>query len=214
MMEQQVILDDLHGYWDGLRGRRIAPRRSDLDPNLFGAALEHIFFLESPPDGPMRIRLAGTRLSEIMGMEARGMPARAMFAPRDQGRADAMLAEVLDHPANIDVTMSVRALDGRVWKAGMLLRPLADDFGSLTRVLGCLVTEAPRSETELSLQIGAIRIDTLRETPVAPHASGFAEAQAPFVGPHLRAMPEGRGKPEGVRQPISRAHLRIVSSRD
>ena len=218
MTNKKAVLDDLARYWDELRGHRMAPRRTDLNPSRFGAALEHMFILETVAGGPLRIRLAGTRLCDLMGMEPRGMPARAIFAERDQMRADDLLHEVVSHPAKIDIGLSVTALGGQIYEGGMILRPMTDDFGDITRVLGCLATDAPRHETELGLTIGTIRVDTLREgqMPKRGHAPamGFAEEQAPFDGPHLRSVSAGGGRTRPERKPLSRSHLRIVSSRD
>ena len=210
-MSRQIILNDLTAYWDELRGHRLAPRRSDLNPSRFGAALEHMFILEVVEGGPLRIRLAGTRLCDVMGMEARGMPARAIFAEGDQMRADNLFTEVVSHPACIDISLTATGEGGVEYAGGMILRPLADDFGEITRVLGCLVIEAPRFETDLALTLGSVRIDTLREAGTTPAIAGFAEGQATFDGPRLQSV-QGGNRP--VRQPLSRAHLRVVSSND
>lgn len=219
-MDRKVILRDLSRYWDELRGAGLAPRRSDLNPARFNNALEHMFILEVTAVGPLRIRLAGTRICDMLGIEPRGMPARAIFAPQDQHRADDLLSEVVLHPARIDLHLTGIGKDGTQYEGNMILRPLTDDFGDLTRVLGCMVIDTPRFETGVTIHIGAVKIDTLRDSsphrrhiPAQPLA-GFAEEQAPFDGPHLRSV-DGIGRTRGEpRQSLSRDHLRVVSSKD
>lgn len=212
-MDRQVILNDLSTYWDELRGHRVAPRRSDLNPNRFGAALEHMFILETSQDGPLRIRLAGTRLCDMMGMEPRGMPARAIFLLADQQHADNLLNEVVRNPALIDITLNATSESGAVYEGGMMLRPLCDDFGTVTRVLGCIVMDAPQFEVNLDIGISSASVDTLGEPARSMEPAGFAEEQTPFEGPHIRSVPQTGTVTRPTRQPLSRDHLRIVSSR-
>ena len=210
-MNRQDILGDLSEYWEEVRGNRLPPRRSDLNPNRFGAALEHMFILETVEDGPLRIRLAGSRLCDMMGMEARGMPARAMFAIPDQMRADDLFSEVVRHPACIDMDLTGLSGEAAQYQGSMMLRPLFDDLGAITRVLGCLVIDAPRYETDIAITIDTVLIHTLRQKPKSAAPAGFAEAQAAFAGPHLRSV---SGSARAPRQPLSRSHLRVVSSND
>ena len=50
------------------------PRRAEIDPRGIENALEYAFILERIAPGMARIRLAGIHLSDLMGMEVRGMP--------------------------------------------------------------------------------------------------------------------------------------------
>ncbi|WP_316014200.1 PAS domain-containing protein [Roseobacter sp. HKCCA0434] len=214
-VRRQEILDDLAIYWEELRAGRLAPRRSDIDPGRFGPALEHMFIVETVAGGPMRLRLAGAQLCDVLGMEARGMPAHTLFTEAARGRADDLLAEVLEHPACIDLALIAQGEDEARIEGGMMLRPLADDFGGLTRILGCLVMDAAPFSGPLQMEIETIRIDTLSERRRRHQPMhGFAEAQASFSGPHLRSVNGGSPRGADERAPISRAHLRVVSSRD
>ncbi len=205
----QNIIDSLGSYWERLRGDRLAPRRSEIDPRAFEDALEHMFILEDAANAPIRIRLGGTRLCDMMGMEVRGLPARALFNEVDRARSEELMREVIDRPARVDLQLTAGGRDTADVPARMILRPLCDDFGDVTRILGCLVVETERFGLETQLAIGAIRLDTLRErVPVGHPVPGFAQEQAAFEMPHLKPI-EG-GKAATARRPLSRAHLRVV----
>jgi hypothetical protein len=73
-------------HWDALRGHRIVPPRLALDPAELRPVLHQCAILENPRPGTVRIRLAGARISAFMGMEARGLPLRALFDLADRGR--------------------------------------------------------------------------------------------------------------------------------
>ena len=67
------MLSSLKTYWDRLRAGRIAPYRAEIDPRQFESALENMFIIEKLAPDNMRIRLAGMKICEMMGMEVRGM---------------------------------------------------------------------------------------------------------------------------------------------
>jgi len=73
------ILESLKSYWENLRAGRVAPYRSEIDPREFKHALENMFILEIVGDKNIRVRLAGMKMCEMMGMEVRGMSPRPMF---------------------------------------------------------------------------------------------------------------------------------------
>ena len=51
----------LFAYWDGLRGDRAAPERSQIEPGQIRHILADTFILAIEPDGQAEFRLAGTR---------------------------------------------------------------------------------------------------------------------------------------------------------
>src|SRR4051794_37663355 len=61
----------LYAYWDGARGERAAPERSEIEPG----AIRHILadtFIQIGAHGAAEFRLAGTRLCAPFGRELRG----------------------------------------------------------------------------------------------------------------------------------------------
>ncbi len=134
-------LTELEEYWRDLKGERLLPARSEVDPRRIENALEYAFVLERIAPGMARFRLAGMHLNELMGMEVRGMPLTTFFAPEARKRVSAALEQVFDAPAVARLSLSGETGIGRPsMEARMLLLPLKSDFGDVSRAIGCLST--------------------------------------------------------------------------
>jgi hypothetical protein len=71
----QALLD----YWIEKRGNRRCPDKSDIDPTEIGPLLPHLLLLDAvPPGGAFRYRLAGTRVTQMVGREVRGLTQREL----------------------------------------------------------------------------------------------------------------------------------------
>ncbi|MCB1405306.1 MAG: PAS domain-containing protein [Rhodobacteraceae bacterium] len=137
----------VQSYWDGLRGRRTAPARAEIDPRPLAEALDVLFVAELVAPGVARLRLCGQHFSDLLGMEPRGMPLSVFFAPAARGDLAAALAQVAQ---GVRATLPVRSDKalGRPGVDGMLaLMPLADQQGAITRILGVLETHGQIGRT-------------------------------------------------------------------
>ena len=130
----------VQAYWDRLRAGRAMPHRSEVDPREIGGALESTFIAEVVAPGVARMRVAGMHLSDLLGMEARGMPLSIYMT----GEARAELAQAIRQvmqgaraqlPLRSDPGLGKPALDGL-----LVLMPLRDRAGQPTRILGVLET--------------------------------------------------------------------------
>lgn len=212
------MLSNLRTYWESLRKGRIAPYRAELDPRKFEDALEHMFILEQLNPSQLRVRLAGMALCEMMGMEVRGMPPEAFMDAANRAAFTAHINSVLSTPAVVELEVLGRGKDGQETRGKMLLMPLRSDFGEVTRVLGCVVTEEKITSAPANFAITGVRMVAIQEdTDTAPLEAvpGFAEEQDPYAAtpaaPMLRTIV---GNPEAERSDKKRGHLRIVSSKD
>lgn len=132
----------IEGYWDALRGHRLVPDRAEIDPRALSGALEHAFVLERIAPGLARFRVAGMHLSDLMGLEVRGMPISAIFTPGSRPDLARALDAVFDEPARVRLSLDGEGGIGRPGLSGeMLLLPLRSDSGEVNRALGCLVME-------------------------------------------------------------------------
>lgn len=130
----------VEAYWDALRAGREMPKRAEIDPRGIESALEHAFILERVAPGVARLRIAGTHLQDVMGMEARGMPITAFFERENRTRVAGLLEEVFQTPATAEIHMrSAPSLGQPALDARMILLPLKSDLGDVSRILGCLV---------------------------------------------------------------------------
>ena len=84
-------LREVESYWMALCGAEDLPLRSEIDPRGIEGALEFAFLIERISPRLAKLRVAGSHLTDLMGMEVAGMPLSALFAPEDRER----LAEAL-----------------------------------------------------------------------------------------------------------------------
>ena len=189
-----TALSQVEAYWDGLRGLRQMPKRSEIDPRGIESALEYTFVLERIAPGMARIRIAGSHLSDLLGMDVRGMPLTSLITPPCRRQISDALEEVFQRPATCELRLSAPADTDRPQMEGrLLLLPLKSDLGDVSRVMGCLVSkgEMGLSPRRFDLVGASIRPITspaatpdVQGTPPKPapvqHAEGFAEAQTPF----------------------------------
>lgn len=132
-------IKSVEAYWEGLRNGRPVPSRAEIDPRGMQDALEYAFILERIAPGVARFRLAGMHLTDLMGMEVRGMPLSAMLVPEARARMSEVLEAVCETPQVTTVTLKSDHRIGRAaLDAQLLLCPLKSDLGDVNRILGCL----------------------------------------------------------------------------
>ena len=191
----------LYRYWNELRAGRDAPGRSEVDPRRISGSLETMFILESRDDGQMRFRLAGTKLCEWLGMEARGCMAEAVMAPGHELEMADLARRVLRSPG-VGV-MRLRAVDGAGtdWSGEALLLPLRSELGDLARVMGCVNLDAVdrrrRPQPPLRLRSLGSRLTPIEIDPTLAQDAPARMAADPLGA--LRAPdPSGRGLGSGA----------------
>ncbi len=189
-------LASLRAHWHDLAAGRVLPSRRDIEPRTLGPILEYCFILERIAPGVARFRLAGQHLGDLMGLEVRGMPATALFVPESRRQLAAVLEKCCTAPISAELRLTGEAGIGRGrLSARMLLLPVTDDAGRISRILGCLQSAGKIGRQPRRLQIREIIEQPLhlgRPLPTArPLAepqleprqpvAGFAESPAPFA---------------------------------
>ena len=188
------VVSDLIRYWEGLRQGADVPRRADVDPRQIRDALSYSFILDHIRPGTVRFRLAGQHLTELMGMDVRGMPLRSFFELSDRKRLMEHVEMVFEGPCSLDIELVSDAqgrapLDGR-----MTLMPLKDSDGRVSRALGIMVTDGV-----IGLPPRRFRIRRPSLHPIQPgkpvgdaikaKAGGFGEPPLPYDGPERAPRP-------------------------
>lgn len=131
------VLGEIEAYWEALRDVRDMPARSEVDPRGIEMALRHAFILERMAPGMARIRVAGSLVSDAMGMEVRGMPISALISGASRDEFRAVLEDVFHNPAKARLRLSAERGFGRPdLNAEMLLLPLRSGRGDVSRILG------------------------------------------------------------------------------
>ncbi len=136
-------LRQAEAYWTALRDGNSIPRRTQIDPRGLENLLEYAFIIERIAPGIARFRLAGQHLTQLIGMEVRGMPMSALFTSRSRPNVGAALEQVFDTPSIVDLTLhSEDRFGGPTFSAQMILLPLMSDYGDVSRALGVMVSDA------------------------------------------------------------------------
>lgn len=203
------VVAEVRAYWEGLRNGHQVPQRAQIDPRGIERALEYAFILERIAPQVARFRLAGMHLNDLMGMEVRGMPLSAFFAPAARPQIGEAIERVFAGPAIVEMDLTAESGFGKpACNAALLILPLRSDLGDVTRALGCLVCEGPIGRTPRRFDRAELRLTALDAgRPTGPGATiapiparGFAEPAATFGATALT----GR----------SRTHLRLVKTGD
>ncbi len=186
-------LGKVEAYWEGLRNGRVMPARAEVDPRGIAEVLHHAFVLEKVAPGVARIRLAGLHLNDLMAMEVRGMPITAMFLPEARRELQRVIAEVMDSPAVVRLTLGSDKgftrppLDGQ-----MMLLPLRDAHGHATRILGVLETRGQIGRGPRRFSIRDVETKALAQDPLTRPRPDMARFQhLPEPRPTLTAVEAG-----------------------
>ncbi|WP_338548118.1 PAS domain-containing protein [Roseovarius phycicola] len=161
-------LSEFEAYWTSMRRDGDVPLRTEIDPRGIESLLSNAFVAEKIAPGMARMRIAGTHLCDVMGLEVRGMPVSSLIEPEDRDRLADALVELFERPATLRLALSSKrpgSLSGT-----MLLLPLRSDLGDISRALGCLVSQGAIGDTPRRFNITECTI-----TPITPDVS------APFV---------------------------------
>lgn len=187
----------VEAYWEALRGARLMPNRAEIDPRGIEQALEYAFIVERIAPGIARLRIAGSHMSDLMGMEVRGMPLTAFIAPGSRRQVSDTLEEVFETPATCSLTLNSPQSAGMPpLEARMLLMPLKSDLGDVSRILGALVSVGDMGRSPRRFDVSSISLRPIVSDQSAPmadlpkqkakvqkpaaQAPGFAEDQPTF----------------------------------
>lgn len=178
----------VQSYWDRLRGGRSMPSRNEVDPGEISAALEYTFIAEIVAPGVARLRVAGTHLNDLLGMEARGMPLSVYFSGASRGELSQAIRQVAQGaraqlPLRSDAGIGKPALDGL-----LALMPLRDRAGQPTRLLGVLETHGQIGRLPRRFRLAG-PVTRLVDPAVEPVS---AVAPRPEGRPFLRVISGGR----------------------
>ena len=164
-----AALSEMEAYWNELRGDRRLPQRRNVDPGRIGQALSSAFLIQRVAPGVARIRVAGERLSALLGMEARGMPLTAFFSAEARVIVTDHITRLFDEPSIIELPVMSRRGLGRPKLAGrMLILPLIGEDGLVSAALGALIVDgtvgtAPR---RFDIAPGRMRCEEVHSTRI------------------------------------------------
>lgn len=129
----------LFDYWNVMRAGRPAPLRSEIEPGAIRRVLPHVFILERHDEESYRFRLAGTGLCSVYGMEFRGHNLLSMWENECHATLKQALDDVVTNANAAIIEYTAATTDHREATFEMILLPLAQENGAITRVLGAAV---------------------------------------------------------------------------
>ncbi len=150
----------LFQYWNRLRDRRAAPRRTEIEPADIKKMLADTFILETDARREAVFRLAGTRLCALFGRELKGFAFNSLWALKDQRVVARLIHDALHRDSVVVITVDAVTRTDRHTSLELIALPL-EGGGDSPRALGSIVS------TEKPFWLGAdpiveCRVDTLR----------------------------------------------------
>lgn len=165
-------------YWEALRGTRLMPDRADVNPRGIENLLEYAFIGERIAPGLVRLRLAGMHMSDLVGMEVRGMPLSSFIVPHERQQMAEAIDQMFDSPACVTLTLRAETGVGRdSLDAKIILLPLKSDFGDVSRVLGAFVTNGKIGRAPRRFNILETDVRPLLKDPTGSTADGILSSR-------------------------------------
>ncbi|MFD1511101.1 PAS domain-containing protein [Lacimonas salitolerans] len=181
-------LAQVEAYWTALFRDGQPPARAQIDPRGIEAALEHAFVAERITPTEARIRVGGHHLSDLLGMEVRGMPVSSLIAPEARAAFGDTLRALFDRTAICRLTLrSPGAIGQPDLTARLLLLPLRGDGNEISRALGCLISDGVIGRAPRRFGITDTTTAPLAARRVTQPAPGMADPPKVFT-PHLRLV--------------------------
>lgn len=181
-------------HWRAIGGTRAVPRRDDIDPSYMIEALDSILLIERIAPRQARIRIAGQRVSDLLGMDLRGMPLSCLIAPPSRSWLGDSIETLFDGPAVVELGLAgPRGTLRTRPTAELVMLPLTDKSGAVTRAL--CYAGLPRKHP-----VAPMRLDISGER--------HTEMALPEPEPAPAAVPEVPAEPDFARADRAREAIR------
>src|SRR5258708_9568460 len=110
-------------YWDAQRGDARAPDRSEIEPGAVRELLGDIFVLSYDNDAGYPFRVAGTRVSALLGRDLKDVGFSTLFAPDARREIEDVISYVAEEMLAAIAGITATAEDGRTAHLELLLLP-------------------------------------------------------------------------------------------
>jgi len=114
---------EFFAYWDAQRGHARAPDRSEIEPSAVRELLGDIFVLSYDNEAGYPFRVAGTRLSALLGRDLKDLSFSALFAPESRGEIEDVITYVAEEMLAAIAGITATSQDGRIAHLELLLLP-------------------------------------------------------------------------------------------
>ena len=157
----EKVLQDVEAHWEKMRATETVPAHAQVSPEALDTALAHCFVLEKVAPTIARFRVAGKNINDLLGVDVRGMPLSTLFSASGRAALEPLIASVCEGPeiAEIPVSTPIRGLRRSLVRGRLLLLPLKDRDGQVTRIFGAIVLDG-------STQRHTVRFDFDQSVPL------------------------------------------------
>ena len=114
---------EFFAYWDAQRGDARAPDRSEIEPSAVRGLLGDIFVLSYDHEAGYPFRVAGTRLSALLGRDLKDLSFSAQFAPESRREIEDVVTYVAEEMLAAIAGVTATSEDGRTVHLELLLLP-------------------------------------------------------------------------------------------
>lgn len=128
-------LKPLCEFWDEVRGDRLLPNASDVDPSQIAYILKDIAILDVITEMNIQYRLAGTGIAERMGEDPTGNNLIEMTAPETRATVSKILNLIVSHPVGAIATYENIYNTGKRAVIESLYLPLERGEGQSDRIV-------------------------------------------------------------------------------
>jgi len=110
-------------YWDAKRGDARAPDRSEIEPGAVRELLGDIFVLSCDHENGFPFRVAGTRVSALLGRDVKDTSFSALFAEQGRREIEDIITYVAEEMLAAIAGITATSEDGRTAHLELLLLP-------------------------------------------------------------------------------------------
>jgi len=135
---KQPVTRELFGYWNALRGSRLAPMRDDIDPGAIRSHLADIFLLTFDVAQAHPFRLAGSSVCELFGRELKHNAFASLWSPVSKPAIATLLHDISEDKAGAVAHVVGHNGENQTLDLEMILLPLIDRTEHTARLLGGL----------------------------------------------------------------------------
>jgi hypothetical protein len=146
-------------FWDEVRGDRLLPNASDIDPSQIANILKDIAILDVIDSENIRYRLAGTGIAERMGEDPTGNNLIEMTAPEMRLTVSEILLLIVSQPVGAMATYENIYSTGKRALVESLYLPLQKTEGQSDRIVSVhsrektVTYEAEQSQSTVAAKI-------------------------------------------------------------
>lgn len=138
----EKILQLVEAHWERMRDNETVPSQASVSPEALDDVLAHCFVLERVAPTIARFRVAGKQMNALLGVDVRGMPLSTLFSEDGREALAEVIKSVCDRPEIVEVPLTAtRGLRRSVLRGRLLLLPLKDRDGGVTRIFGAIVLD-------------------------------------------------------------------------